>query len=116
MEEWNYTELREYISEVFNNSINDGLNALQAGGRCLYEFANVIEEGEIEKVIFYVSLANLQINKEIISQRIYDVVKNIIRDFETDKFVNELELDDAEDLSRLVQEIEVKLYSVEVVG
>lgn len=52
MQEWDYNELREYIDEVFNNSINDGLNILQAGGRCLYEFANVIEEGETEKTIF----------------------------------------------------------------
>lgn len=32
MEEWDYKELKEYVSEVFNNSINDGLDALQSGG------------------------------------------------------------------------------------
>lgn len=115
MEEWDYKELKEYVSEVFNNSLNDGLNALQAGGRCLYEFANVIEEGETEKTIFYISLAHLQIEKGVLSQRIYDEVKSITNDFDIDKFASELGLDDAQDLSELVYAVEAKFQNVEVI-
>ncbi|MEK3876428.1 Imm3 family immunity protein [Paenibacillus sp. FSL M7-0420] len=109
MKEWNYTELSEYIREVFNNSISDGLNTLQAGGRCLYELSNVIEEGEVEKIIFYVCLADLQIDKGVVSQRILDEVNNIIKDFNIDKFANELETEDIEDLSRLAHKVKGKL-------
>ncbi|MFC6652221.1 MULTISPECIES: Imm3 family immunity protein [Paenibacillus] len=109
MKVWSYKEFSEYIREVFNTSISDGLNTLQAGGRCLYELSNAIEEGEVEKIIFYVCLADLQIDKGVVSQRILDEVKNIIKDFNIDKFANELEKEDIEDLSRLVQKVKVKL-------
>ena len=116
MEEWCYKELREYVAEVFNNSINDGLDALQAGGRCLYELANVIEEGKTEKAIFYASLAYLQIEKGVLSQRILNEVKSIIKDFNKDKFVNELGLDDAQNLSEVLQAVEATLHSVEIIN
>ncbi|MED4461277.1 Imm3 family immunity protein [Metabacillus fastidiosus] len=116
MEEWDYKELKEYVSEVFTNSINDGLDALQSGGRCLYEFANVIEEGETEKAIFYISLAHLQIEKGILSQRIFDEVKSITKDFNIDKFISELGLEDAQDLSELLRIVEAKFHGVEVVN
>lgn len=116
MKDWSYTELSEYIREVFNNSISDGLNTLQAGGRCLYELSNVIEEGEVEKIIFYACLVDLQINKGVVSQRIFDEVHNIIKDFNIDKFANELTMEDIEDLSRLVQKVKIELNGVDVVG
>ncbi len=116
MQEWEYSELIEYVDEVFNNSINDGLNALQAGGRCLYEFANVIEEGETEKTIFYISLAYLQIDKGVLSARIYEEVDNIIKVFDIDNFVDELGLDDAKDLSRRIESLKTKMQSAEVIG
>ncbi|MCP3780902.1 MULTISPECIES: Imm3 family immunity protein [unclassified Paenibacillus] len=116
MQEWDYNELSEYVNEVFSNSISDGLNALQAGGRCLYEFANVIEEGETEKIIFYITLAFLQIEKGVLSQRIYDEVKSITREFDIDKFVSELGFDDAKDLSKRVKSVEAKFHIVEVIS
>ncbi|OKP76545.1 hypothetical protein A3844_30205 [Paenibacillus helianthi] len=116
MEEWGYKELREYVGEVFSNSINDGLNALEAGGRCLYEFANVIEEGDTEKTIFYISVANLQINSGILSSRIYEVVDNIIKSFDFDTIVDELGITDAKDLSLRIESLKTKMQSVEVIG
>lgn len=62
MQEWNYNELKEHIDEIFETSINDGLNALQAGGRCLYELLNVIEDGYMEKTIIY--MKDIRINCE----------------------------------------------------
>ncbi|WP_232696681.1 Imm3 family immunity protein [Brevibacillus daliensis] len=116
MQEWGYNELIEYVEEVFSNSVNDGLNALQAGGRCLYEFANVIEEGETEKTIFYIFLALLQIDKGILSARIYEEVQNIIKVFDIDNFVGELGVDDAKDLSLRIESLKTKIKSVEVTG
>lgn len=115
MQEWDYNELTEYINEVFENSMTDGLNALQAGGRCLYEFANVIEQGETEKTIFYVTLARLQIEKGVLSQRIYNEVRSIVKNFDISNFVSELGFDDAMDLSESVKKVEVKLHSIEVI-
>jgi|GEM_PF-3518285 len=116
MEEWAYNELIEYVEKVFRNSVNDGLNALQAGGRCLYEFANVLEEGETEKTIFYISLAHLQIGNGVISARIYEQVNDIVKVFDIDNFVEELGLDDAKDLSLRVESLKTKIQSVEVIG
>lgn len=116
MKDWEYSELTEYVAEVFNNSINDGLNALQAGGRCLYEFANVIEEGDTEKTIFYINVAHLQINSGILSTRIYEVVDNIVKSFDCDNFVDELGITDAKDLSLRIESIKTMMQSVEVIG
>lgn len=116
MQEWDYNELTEYINEVFENSMTDGLNALQAGGRCLYEFSNVIEEGETEKTIFYVTLARLQMEKGVVSQQIYDKVINITKYFDINNFVSELGFDDAMDLSKCVKTVEAKLHSIEVIS
>lgn len=116
MQKWGYNDLIEYIEEVFSNSVNDGLNALQAGGRCLYEFTNVIEEGETEKTIFYICLAHLQIGNGILSARIYEQVDNIFKVFDIDNFVEELGLDDAKDLSLRVESLKLKIQSIEVIG
>ncbi|TVX94893.1 Imm3 family immunity protein [Cohnella terricola] len=116
MQEWDYNELTEYVEEVFCNSINDGLNALQAGGRCLNEFANVIEEGETEKTIFYISLAHLQIGKGILSVRIYEQVDDIIKVFDINNFVDELGLNYAKDLSLRIESLKTKMQSVEVIS
>ncbi|WP_133305021.1 hypothetical protein [Paenibacillus pinisoli] len=78
--------------------------------------ANVIEEGETEKTIFYISLAHLQINNGIISARIHEQIKNIIKVFDIDNFVEELGLDDAKDLSRRVESLEIEIQNVEVIG
>lgn len=116
MKDWEYSELTEYVAEVFNNSIKDGLNALQAGGRCLYEFANVIEEGDTEKIIFYINVALLQINSGILSTRIYEVVDNIVKSFDLDNIVDELGITDAKDLSLRIESIKTMMQSVEVIG
>jgi hypothetical protein len=116
MQDWEYNELIEYVDEVFNNSINDGLNALQAGGRCLYEFANVIEEGDTEKTIFYICLAHLQIDKGVLSSRIYEVVDSIVQAYDIDRFVNELGFDDAKDLSERIESVKTKLKTVEIIS
>jgi hypothetical protein len=116
MQDWEYNELIEYVEEVFNNSINDGLNALQAGGRCLYEFANVIEEGETEKTIFYICLAYLQIDKGMLSSRIYEAVDSIVQAYEIGIFVNELGLDDAKNLSERIESVKTKLQTVKIIG
>lgn len=42
LKEWEFNELTEYVAEVFNHSIDDGLKAVQAGGRCLYEVVDKI--------------------------------------------------------------------------
>lgn len=116
MQEWEYNELIEYVCEVFSQSITDGLNVLQAGGRCLYEFANIIEEGETEKIIFYISLAHLQADKGILSARIYEEVDNIFNIYDVDKFVGELGLDDATDLNLRIESLKTKLQGVEIIG
>ncbi|OMF94216.1 Imm3 family immunity protein [Paenibacillus sp. FSL R7-0337] len=116
MKEWEYNELTEYVAEVFTNSIADGLNNLQAGGRCLYEFAKVIEEGDTEKTIFYVSVADLQINSGILSSQIYEVVDEIIKSFDFDNFVDELGITDAKDLSLRIDSLKTRVQSVEVIG
>ncbi|WP_422659851.1 Imm3 family immunity protein [Paenibacillus sp. EC2-1] len=116
MEEWDYNELIEYVSEVFDNSIDDGLNALQAGGRCLYEFANVIEEGDTEKTIFYISVAHLQMNSGVLSARIYEEVNNIVKSFDIDNFVDVLGTNDAKDLSLRIESLKTKIQSAEIIG
>ncbi|WMT42233.1 Imm3 family immunity protein [Paenibacillus sp. D2_2] len=116
MQEWEYNELIEYVDEVFSNSINDGLDALQAGGRCMYEFANVIEEGATEKTIFYISLARLQINNGVLSVRIYEEVGNIIKTFDVDNFVDELGLDDAKDLGLRIDSLKTEMQNAKVIG
>lgn len=116
MQDWDYNELTEYIVEVFENSINDGLNALQAGGRCLYEFANVIEDGSTEKTIVYVTLASLQIEKEVLSQRVYEEIKIITNSFELSNFVNELGFDDANALNEQVKKVVAELHNIEIIG
>lgn len=115
MKEWEYNELTKYVAKVFTNSIDDGLNPLQAGGRCLYEFANVIEEGDTEKTIFYIIVANLQINSGILFSRIYEVVDKIIKSFDFDNFVDELGITDAKDLSLRIDSLKTKMQSVEVI-
>ncbi|MDP4099120.1 Imm3 family immunity protein [Paenibacillus sp. P96] len=116
MQDWEYNELVEHVDEVFNNSIKDGLNALQAGGRCLYEFANVIEEGETEKTIFYINLALLQMDRGVLSTRVYEEIGSIVETFDIDKFVSELSLDDAMDLSERIQSVKTKLPSIEIIS
>ncbi len=116
MQDWDYNELTEYIVEVFENSINDGLNALQAGGRCLYEFANVIEDGSTEKTIVYVTLASLQIEKEVLSQRVYEEIKIITNSFELSNFVNELGFDDANALNEQVKKVVAEVHNIEIIG
>ncbi|MED4533999.1 hypothetical protein ABET51_04865 [Metabacillus fastidiosus] len=80
----------------------------------MYEFTNVIEEGETEKAIFYISLAHLQIEKGVLSQRIFDEVKSSTKDFDIDKFISELGLEAAQDLSELFRTVEAKFHGVEV--
>lgn len=116
MQEWEYDELKEYIEEVFNNSINDGLTVLQAGGRCLYEFSNVVDEGELEKIVFYMNLAHLQIEHGVLSQRIYEEVATIMKDFDPSNFANGLDMDDAHHFNELVKDVQAKLARVEIIG
>ncbi|OKP83020.1 hypothetical protein A3842_00675 [Paenibacillus sp. P3E] len=82
----------------------------------MYEFTNVIEEGDTEKMIFYISVANLQINSGILSSRIYEVVDNIIKSFDFDTIVDELGITDAKDLILRIESLKTKMQSVEVIG
>ncbi|KEO82213.1 Imm3 family immunity protein [Tumebacillus flagellatus] len=113
MEEWDYNELREYVCEVFTDSVDDGLNSLQAGGRCLYEFANVIEEGETERSVFYLSLLELQLKNGMISSRVYDVAKNIIDNFAVEQYASELNSEEILDLMELVNLLKNNILKIE---
>jgi hypothetical protein len=109
MKEWEFEELHEYIEEVFDKSLKDGLTALEAGGRCLYEFANVIEEGEAEREIFYVTLALLQIKKGGISRHILEEVTKIVDTFNASKLESELEKEDITKFVKFVDELRVTI-------
>ena len=115
MKEWKLDELYEYIEEVFNKSLNDGLNGLQAGGRCLYEFSNVIEDGETEKQVVYATIATLQIKYGVISQRISEEVSNIIDTFDKTNIKKELELnlDEIGEFTTLIKNLKINIKTVE---
>ncbi|SFD49731.1 Imm3 family immunity protein [Clostridium uliginosum] len=116
MKEWEFDELYEYIEEVFNKSLNDGLNELQAGGRCLYEFANVIEDGETEKQIVYTTIATLEIKYGVLSQRIFEEVSRIIDTFRETNIREELDLDlgEIDKFTNIINNLRVNMDAVKI--
>lgn len=116
MKEWEFDELHEYIEEVFDKSLNDGLNALQSGGRCLYEFSNVIEDGETEKQVVYATIATLEIKYGVLSQHIFEEVSKIIDAFSKSNIGEKLELDlgETDKFNKLINNLKVNINTVKV--
>lgn len=116
MKEWEFDELHEYIEEVFEKSLNDGLNALQAGGRCIYEFSNVIEDGETEKQVVYATIAILEIKYGVLSQRIFEEVSKIIYAFSQNNIREKLELDlgEIDKFNKLINNLKANINTVKV--
>jgi hypothetical protein len=109
MKEWEFDELYEYIEEVFEKSLNDGLNELQAGGRCIYEFSNVIEDGQTEKQVVYATIATL-------SQHIFEEVSKIIYAFRNTNIGEklELDLDEIDKFNNLINNLKANIDTVKV--
>lgn len=116
MKEWEFDELHEYIEEVFDKSLNDGLNALQAGGRCIYEFSNLVEDGETEKQVVYATIASLEIKYGVLSQHIFEEVSNIIHAFSKNNIEGKLELDlgEIDKFNKLINNLKININTAKV--
>ncbi|WP_459480007.1 Imm3 family immunity protein [Clostridium saccharoperbutylacetonicum] len=116
MKEWEFDELHEYIEEVFAKSLNDGLNELQAGGRCIYEFSNVIEDGETERQVVYATIATLEIKYGVLSQHIFEEVSKIIYAFSNTNIGEklELDLDEIYKFNKLINNLKANIDTVKV--
>lgn len=99
---WKYNETKEYVHESFKQGISLGLTKEQSSERVLVEFDSIVQNSAIEKIMIYVVLIPLCINR---SDLIFELTK-YLKEINFDKMKGEFDSNDYtiffQDLSSIV--------------
>jgi hypothetical protein len=69
-------EFLEYIQEEWDSYMEEGCDVEDATSQILAQYEDMLDEPE--KVILYIVLANIQVDLEVIDQRVKDEMQEII--------------------------------------
>jgi hypothetical protein len=114
MKNWEFNELIEAIKENFISFIEGGAEIGQVTERCFYEFENVANEGYCEKIIIYSTIGILLTSATKISQRRYNKLMEVLKDYDETKILSDLKDSEAKELSLQVKNVISILSKLEI--
>lgn len=86
----NYEELNQYIVEDFDEFLNEGLSISQVTEKLLIEYWRGIVNSKVEKLIIYVRIALLSIERNYLREDIKTEMINMINELESLPIKDEL--------------------------
>ncbi|WP_432776320.1 hypothetical protein AAFJ72_05260 [Brevibacillus gelatini] len=98
-----YKELEQYIVEDFEEFLDEGLSLSQVTEKLLVEYHRGIVNSKVEKLVIYLTIALLCLDKGYIRDDIKDELNILISDITSIPLKDELE---AEDIKKVLQNIE----------
>ncbi|MED4534005.1 Imm3 family immunity protein [Metabacillus fastidiosus] len=85
-----YEELNQYIVEDFDEFLNEGLSISQVTEKLLVEYYRGIVNSKVEKLVIYLRIALLSIERDYLSENIKIELMNMINELETLPIKDEL--------------------------
>ncbi|MEC2077041.1 Imm3 family immunity protein [Metabacillus fastidiosus] len=85
-----YKELSQYIVEDFDEFLNEGLSISQVTEKLLVEYYHGIVNSKVEKLVIYLRIALLSIERAYLREDIKTELMNMINELETLSIKDEL--------------------------
>lgn len=98
-----YKELEQYIVEDFKEFLDEGLSLSQVTEKLLVEYHRGIVNSNVEKLVVYLTIALLCLDKSYLREDVKNELNNMISDISLIPLKEELE---AEDIKKIIQDIE----------
>lgn len=98
-----YKELEQYIVEDFEEFLDEGLSLSQVTEKLLVEYHRGIVNSKVEKLVVYLTIALLCLDKGYLREDIKDELDIMTSDIASMSLKEELK---AEDIKKVLQDIE----------
>lgn len=109
MQRWTYDELKQNIEEDIEEFMADGLNFLQATARVQVEYQRITDKSPLEKLIIYMMLLKLGIEKEIVREDIRDETLALVAAGDLSRFNGDLTDEEFKAFGKDISEVLFKL-------
>lgn len=97
-----YKELEQYIVEDFEEFLDEGLTLSQVTEKLLVEYQRGIVNSEVEKLVIYLTVARLSLDKGYLRQDVENKLNYMISDIPSIPLKKELE---SEDIEKIMHDI-----------
>lgn len=98
-----YKELEQYIIDDFEEFLDEGLSLSQVTEKLLVEYHRGIVNSQVEKVVIYLRIALLCLDKGYLREDIKGELNTMIQDIASISWKEELE---SQDIEKIVRDIE----------
>ncbi|MFC6652222.1 MULTISPECIES: hypothetical protein [Paenibacillus] len=107
---WNYKELEQFIAEDFEEFLEEGLSLSQVTEKLLVEYHRGIVRSNVEKLVVYLTVALLSLEKNYLREDIQFELNSII-DISSTTLKQELAAEDAEKVLQDIEKYNQKLMN-----